>query len=288
MKSLLFAAAAMLIAGTAMAQNSVTYDFNTDQSASFAVVQFGGGDSSQNFSFDYSTLGIPAAPNGTGTVGLRSGVNESVASADSQTFYPATTGIDISSGNWVLTFDFYGRFGDNLGSTTEFVGLGAQSTNTVPGIGSDGTDGFNYHFTIDGGSGTDYRYAVGVGTMANDNAAPNWWGLNETGNTGTNWTNFFPVVNASTAGSPGQQWVTVRLSVNNGGGTRSVAFKKPGDADFTTVSTIAGGTGSSAVPCFGHADYFTSVNPNQYIIFDNVVITEVVAPTDATNWNLYE
>ncbi|MBI1289962.1 hypothetical protein GC173_01790 [bacterium] len=289
MKKALFCAGAILAASAASAA-SLSYDFNTDQSASFTSVVFGNaGTTSTDFSFDYSTAGIPAAPSGTGTIGLRTAVNIASTVANSLTLYPDTTTLNVADGDWQMTFDAYVQFGDNAGATTEFVGFGAQATKTFPGVGGDGDNGFNYILTCDGGSSNDYRYSSGTSSpMTGDNTAPNWWGTGEVNNAGTNWSAFFPVVGSSVAGSPGLQWVTIRLTVKDAGATRIVAFKKPGDADFTTVSTITGGIGSAANPCFGHADYFTgSAQTNQFVVFDNVVISDTGPFADVADWSVY-
>ena len=51
----LFICASVLAIGSLATAASVSYDFDTDQSASFTQVEFGGPDSTVNFSYDYST-----------------------------------------------------------------------------------------------------------------------------------------------------------------------------------------------------------------------------------------
>ncbi len=317
MKSLLAFVAlgvgALLLTSGAQAA-SYSYDFNTDQSASFTVVEYLGPDSAINWTYDYSThvqdsaftdVPIPSAPNSgdSSTIGVRLDVNITTPEeANSLTLFPNAVGAPIT-GDWTMTFDVWANHNGNANGdygSTEFFGFGAQDDALNPGVGSDGDNGFNYILTGDGGSSNDARYSFGTGTMATDNNIPAWFGTSTPPNNNFNfdadWLAFFPndgtlgtapsgTVNA---GTPGKQWVTVRLKVTNSGADREVAFKRSADADFTVVSTITGGTGSHAQPCIGYADFFasTATYPNdQFVVFDNLVID--IPPAETADWYLF-
>ena len=55
----------------AAAQVFYSEDFQDGNAASRWTVSQAGGVNAADFAFDYSTLGIPLAPNGTGTIGLK-------------------------------------------------------------------------------------------------------------------------------------------------------------------------------------------------------------------------
>ncbi len=293
MKRASFIAAVALLAGSATAASTL-YDFETDQSGSFTAVEFegttAGADTATNYQYDYSGDGIGTAPSGSGQTGLRSEANLSQGEGNSITYFPDTTGLNVADGTWVLTFDLYAKFGDNAGATTEFYAFGAAASTSDFAVGSDGGDGFNYICTVDGGSSNDYRYFDGTSSpITNDNTIPNWFGSSPNNDNGsTDWSNFFTSPPYDTAGCAGEEWVTVRLTVTNGGADREVAFSRPADAGvFTVASTITGGTGSAANPAVGHADFFSSVNTNQWMIFDNILIEDDPATAGVNDWTLY-
>ncbi len=66
---------------SASAQIAFSENFEIDPTANWSVYTLGTGVSDANFFFDYSTVGIPAAPNSGGTTrGLRLRANQVVAS----------------------------------------------------------------------------------------------------------------------------------------------------------------------------------------------------------------
>jgi hypothetical protein len=309
-------AAVALLAGTAGAA-SVSYNFDTDQSSSFATVEFGTHDSAVAWTYNYAShvqpapaidVPIPSAPRSTGgtTSGVQIQVNLSLAAANSITLYPDVSSLSTlaSGGDWRMTFDVWanhnGDAGGNTGST-EFFGFGAQATNTTPGMGSDGTNGFNYILTGDGGATVDARYSEGTAApMTIDNNKPAWWNNptlpNANFNVNADWIAFFPndgtngtpPTGTVLVGAPGKQWLTFRLEVTNSGATRTVAVKRTTDADFTVISTITTGIGSTARPCIGYADYFTGVATqpdDMFAVFDNLLIEEIV--TEVEVWEKY-
>ena len=177
------AVALMAIASLARAQTILYSDnFDVDTTANWTVNSFVGGTTASggnaanayDFFFDYSTVGIPAAPNSSGgtTRGLKLQAN--VTGTGPAAGLPP--GISVSptgqsfTGDYQLRFDWWTNF---IGGTTGGIGNtggGSGSTQlSTFGILSSGTvanyvgscDGVFYGATPDGASATDYRaYSV--------------------------------------------------------------------------------------------------------------------------------
>jgi hypothetical protein len=140
-------------------------DFEVDPTASWTVNN-GPSDSTSNFFFDYSTVGIPAAPSGPGTHGMKLQANLTDATFSGVSASP--TGQSFG-GDYTLSFDWWANFNG------PFPGGGSGSTNlSTYGIGTAGTfaqwaggtqDSVWFGATGDGGSGTDWRaYSTAAGT----------------------------------------------------------------------------------------------------------------------------
>lgn len=313
MKNLILAATAMLAVGSASAA-TLTYNFDTDQSSSFVVQSTGdAGESSVNFSYDYSThvqdsgttFTIPVAPNSVATtLGLQMFVNSgpSTVGLDGISVYPDVTGLDLSAGAYTITFDVWSNHNGNSGGgsgSTLITNWGAAADTTLSNSGNfTAIDGFTYGMTGDGGSGTDYRYYQG-NPNAPLHATANYNGAAEINNTAAGWTAFFPnngtngtpVTGAVSIGASGKQWITVRLTVSNGGADRLLEFKRTTDAGFTTVSSITGATGAFLRPSFGMNDingaFCSSECDDNFALFDNIVI-DAPAASSVEDWNLMQ
>ncbi|NUL81798.1 MAG: PEP-CTERM sorting domain-containing protein [Armatimonadetes bacterium] len=161
---ILAAGAATVLLITSASAQLYSNDFETDTTANWQFNQSHTG-SFANFFFDYSTVGIPQAPSGTGTRGLKMEANT-----------PGTglfSGMSVSplgesfTGDYVLTFDCWQNFngpfpGGGSGSTqVTQAGIGAP-TNQVQFPGSTYT-GLGFGGTGDGGSATDVRAYNGPG-----------------------------------------------------------------------------------------------------------------------------
>jgi hypothetical protein len=266
---------------------TITYDFETDQSGSFTLQESGGPDAAADFSYDYSAMAIPSAPSGIGTTGLRIQVNMSLVAANSLTLYPDLGLLDLTTGTWSIVFDLWINVPSTAGFTL-FGGFGARADTAEPGLGTDGSDGFNYDFTGDGGSSSDYRYYEGVVTQAWDNSKADYWGVNAADGSAAEWQSFFPSP-APFPGSPGEMWITVRLLVSDDGGTRQVAIKRVGDASFTVVSSLTGGVGDDSRPLIGMWDAFSSLGvpvDETFILFDNLVIDDAAVPVKLQSFSI--
>ncbi len=145
-------------------------DFDTDTTASWTVNDNGQGTNAADFYFDYSTVGIPSAPNSVGgsTRGLKLQANISGTG-------PATgalPGISVSptgksfTGDYKLKFDWWHNWLGNVTGGISNAGGGSGSTQiSTFGIMTTGTtanyagasDSVFFAATGDGASGSDYR-----------------------------------------------------------------------------------------------------------------------------------
>jgi len=144
-------------------------DFDTDQTANWAVnSNYGGATNSANIFFDYSTVGIPSAPNSIGgsTRGIKLGANLLGVAT------PGLAGVSVSpigqsfTGNYTLKFDWWHNF---IGGTTGGLGNSAGGSGSTQistfGIRTSGTtanyagvaDSVFFGATGDGASATDFR-----------------------------------------------------------------------------------------------------------------------------------
>jgi len=193
---LLIGVATLPVASNAQIVYSQNFDVN--DTANWTA-NAGGGLTAANFFFDYSTVGIPSAPNSTGgsTLGMQLKANMPPGPG-------VFTGISASpngqsfSGDYKVTFDFWQNYNGNANGTgsgtTQLTGAGIGTSGTVAqhanvttmaslwfaqtGDGGNGTAAKDYRIyssAAGGGAGTGYAistgvYAAGTGTTAADNA----------------------------------------------------------------------------------------------------------------------
>ncbi len=181
MYTLNLSCAALLLAASAASGALYQQDFEVDDSLNWnkysgpATV-----DSAANYFFDYSTVGIPAAPNGAGTKGLKLQANLSSGVFGGMSVSPilSTALPEV----YTLSFDFWSN------SVGAFPAGGSGSTNlSTFGVGTAGgtaqwpggvQDSVWFATTGEGGSGSDYRaYSTAAPTSYTDTstvyAAPN-------------------------------------------------------------------------------------------------------------------
>jgi hypothetical protein len=314
-KNFLLVLAALLVTGTASA---VTYDFQTDQSASFAsAIDSSDNDAQVNYQYDYSThvqvngtqIPIPSAPNGTGTTGMRVSSNYAAVTADVDGIlvYPdkGTVGTD-----WEMNFDLWINYnGDAAGgsaSTNNFL-FGATNSSSLAFASetavSAAGDGFMLTMSGEGGSLQDYRFYSGTGTIARNDAGVTWFGTagGNLNNLDQPWLDFFPdpdnddtptptVGPFQTHGAPGKVWITV--SLQKVGTTASIGIKRPSDTEFQWVGT-ATVPATATLPFVGYSDINTGVPTDmswvqdQFAVVDNLVIQDYVPPSNVESWELY-
>jgi hypothetical protein len=145
---------------SALAQQVLfTENFETPDSGNSWTVNAATARDSAEFGFDYSSVGIPAAPGTTTTRGLKLQANRPIEAG-------ALSGVSVSPnsqvfpGNYVLEFDWWLNFpGPAPGGTngsTQLTAAGILTSGTVPHYAGAG-DGLWFAATSEGGSSSDYR-----------------------------------------------------------------------------------------------------------------------------------
>jgi hypothetical protein len=159
--SMLAAIAALFLSHAAFGQQVVfTENFDSPDSANNWTVNAASSNDTADFAFDYSTVGIPPAPNSSGTtLGLLLRANRPLSAG-------ALTGVSVSpngqdfTGSYILEFDLWENYpgpapAGGAGST-QMTGAGIMTSGTVPHYAGSG-DGLWFTATGDGGSSIDYR-----------------------------------------------------------------------------------------------------------------------------------
>ncbi|MEI9865509.1 MAG: hypothetical protein WDN00_13370 [Limisphaerales bacterium] len=155
LKQIILGTCAVMALSPAALKAQILYsqNFDVNDSANWTVNNNGQGVNAANFFFDYSTVGIPSAPNSGGsTIGLKLGANVGGTGPASG----ALPGISVSptgqgfTGNYTLTFDWWQNW---LGSTTTGIGSSSGGSGSTQlstfGILSSGTTA-NYAGSADG------------------------------------------------------------------------------------------------------------------------------------------
>lgn len=266
-------------------------DFNDDPTANWTVNDPGLSDIGVDFFYDYSTIGVPAAPNGTGTRGLKMTANNSGGVFSG--FSVSPTG-ESFSGDYTVTFDLWQNYAGPLG-------LGGNGTTQVSmfGIGTAGNvamwpgaatkESLTFGVTLDGESGVDYRiydsvFPTGHGGTSSAYAAP----IDPVTNTKNNGNNpyyagfggasapaeqlaLFPGQTGTTDGGEiGFAWREVTIDVVGGVATWSI--------DGLTIATVDAADITGNI-LFGHSDTnaTSSSDPNDSLLnvtlIDNVRVT---------------
>jgi hypothetical protein len=140
-------------------------NFDVNHAANWRVNDNGAGTNAANLFFDYSTVGIPPAPNSAGTTrGLKLGANLSSATAPASGPVPGISASPLGqnfSGNYEVKFDwwsnYFGPLGASPATATQASTFGILSSGTAPNyIGltqaeSAASDGLFFAATGNGG-----------------------------------------------------------------------------------------------------------------------------------------
>lgn len=142
-------------------------NFDVDHTANWTFSTLGTG-SDANFFFDYSTVGIPSAPNSGGTTyGLMLRANQYGSTA---TFPGGVSASPIGqsfTGDYTLRFDAWLNFNGPApaggSGSTQITGAGIGTAGTSAQIAGGVIDSINFGASAEGGSSADYRaYAPSV------------------------------------------------------------------------------------------------------------------------------
>ncbi|MEZ6242635.1 MAG: GC-type dockerin domain-anchored protein [Phycisphaerales bacterium] len=282
----------------ASAQVVYSQNFETNTTASW-VVHVGPvaapTDGHTDFFFDYSTVGIPTAPSGAGTHGLKLQANLTSAVFGGLSVSPV--GLNVASGDFRLRFDWWANVNG------PFPTSGNTSTNlSTFGIGTSGTlvqfpgsaDCVWFAATGDGGSGSDYRAyssaaptsypggnAVYISSSIN-NTDPYYAGFGGVAAPAAQVLLFPQQTGLTAVGTPAMAWHRVEIAKADGVVTWTV------DNLLIAAVPIAGLTIAGGNICFGHADVNSSVSTNAnaasllFTLIDNVVV-ERTGPCNAAD-----
>jgi hypothetical protein len=286
--------AASLAAGLALAANSFAAplyvnDFDSDTTASWTVNNPGLSDILADFYYDYSAIGVPAAPGGATTRGLKMTANNSGGVFSG--FSVSPTGQSFS-GKYKVSFDIWQNYAGPLGPG----GSGTTQLSTY-GIGTSGSVAFwpaaavkesvVFSSTLDGGSSSDFRvYSSAAPTSYPSGNAVYLSPGSTINNSGGYYTAAYlpqPAPAAQVLLFPGQTgstdpgetsfaWRKVVIDVSGGFATWSIDGLPLGKVDLSTV-TLGGGN-----ILFGHSDTnaTSSTDANDTLLnvtlIDNVVV----------------
>jgi len=257
-------------------------DFEVDPSANWTVNN-GPSDEAHDFFFDYSSIGIPPAPSGAGTRGMKLQANLANGIFSGMSVSP--TGRNFA-GNYVVTFDLWSNFNG------PFPAGGSGSTNlSTYGVGTSGTsaqwpgvaDSVWFGNTGDGGSSADWRayspaalagypdadavYAAGAHAGNRNNTDPYYSSFGgvtaPAGQLG-----LYPQQTGATAvGAGGMVWHQVSIDITNGLVTWKVDGLPMAAVD-TSGMTLGGGN-----IFFGHSDINATSSTDP---FDNALLFTLV------------
>lgn len=284
-------------AGTVQAQ-LFTENFSVDPTANWTVNNPALSDITADFFYDYSAIGVPAAPNGTGTRGLKMTANNTGGVFSG--FSVSPTGQSFS-GNYQVSFDLWQNYVGPLG-----VGGSGSTQLSTFGIGTSGTTAFwpgaatkesvAFAVTLDGGSASDYRaYSSAAPTSYASGNAVYLAPAGAINNSAAYYSVFspqsapaaqvllFPGQTGSTdAGEISFAWRRIVIDVVGGLATWSIDGTPIAAVDLSTV-TLGGGN-----ILFGHTDSngTSSTDPNDTLLnvtlIDNIVVSAVPEPSTVT------
>jgi hypothetical protein len=262
-------------------------------------------DSAHTWGYDYSADGIPAAPNGGDTFGLKLEANivDGLAHEISASRSLAAAGYTPGAPYTVQT-DIWANFELASGTSTEFAGAGGGHDGATAG-----RNGASLLYTGDGGSVRDYRMYKDAGeqfigslqynpAFATNNggepaiaaafpgidvalatSGPQQIGLTDAGDGGFQWMTMLIEVDPSALGS----------GVTGDLGVASFTLTSAASGSTLLIGTLDNSNGGTVVDMEGslsmiYGDLFASLSAApqfQFGLYDNVIVTEVPEPATA-------
>lgn len=288
--------AAGLLAGISAAHGQVLYseDFNSENGSNWKVNALTGFDRAQ-FLFDYSTVGIPAAPNSSGTtLGVRLQANRIGGST--------LSGVSISpigqsfTGDYKLEYDLWqntiGPFPGGGSGSTQMTGGGIMTSGNVAHYAGSG-DGIWFVTSGDGNTTSDYRVI-----LKGLNQAPGATGVtydaNSQANTAAYYSNFGsatpPAAQATlfseqtgttVAGAQAFAWHDVTVTKVGNTVTWTVDGKELGVVDIAATAQTYGGNNILFSQFDINTGSSTSTDSDALLfgLVDNVRVTAVPEPS---------
>ncbi|MCP5522593.1 MAG: hypothetical protein H7A46_13715 [Verrucomicrobiales bacterium] len=286
----------LVFSATALGQTLYQDNFDTDTSASWTVNDPGETDITVVFSYDYSAIGVPAAPGGSGTTGLKMTANNTGGVFSG--FSVSPTG-ESFSGNYRVSFDLWqnyvGPVGPGGSGTTQFSMFGIGTSGTTPIKIGNTTESLGFGATLDGGSSVDYRvysslfltgYAEGDPVFQSGggrNGSDPYYAVFGGESAPVDQVSLFPGQTGVTdAGELAFAWRSVTIEVLDGSATWSVDGTPIAVVDVSTVNLGGGNI------FFGHDDTNAGVStdPNKELLnvtlIDNVKVEALAIPEPGT------
>jgi hypothetical protein len=260
-------------------------NFEVDPTANW-VVNNGPSDFAANFFFDYSSVGIPAAPSGAGTRGMKLQANLANGIFSGMSASPIGQSF---SGDYNVEFDWWSNFNG------PFPASGSGSTNlSTYGVGTSGSvaqwpggaqDSVWFAATTDGGSSADWRaYSTAAPTgyvdgspvfpfTTRNNTNPYFAGFGANSAPAAQLALFPQQTGVTAVGSAGMEWHQVKIEVLGGFAKWYVDGLIMATIDLSTV-TLGGGN-----IFFGHSDINSSSSSDVndaallFTLIDNINVT---------------
>jgi len=271
-------------------------DFEADTSASWTINN-GPSDYAADFFFDYSTVGIPSAPNSSGgsTRGMKLQANQSMGIFSGMSVSPMGQSF---SGDYSVTFDWWANFNGPFpaggNGSTQLSTFGFGTSGVVPQWPGAIQDSVWFAATGDGGSSADWRaystaaptgyadtsgvYAAGSGAGSRNNSNAYYAGFGGNSAPAAQVALYAQQTGATAAGSAGMEWHQVRIDKAGNLATWKVDGVLIATIDLNTV-TLGGGN-----IFFGHSDInaTSSTDPNDGALLFTLVDNIAVVPEPGT------
>ena len=281
---------AALLSTPAIAPGASLFSSGFDSSIGLTVL--GSADTSSQFGYDYSADGIPSAPNGSGTTGLRLEANNGDATAAAEQIVVVTTAL-ITAPMYRVSVDAWvnavGPFPGGGAGSTEFGGIVVGHDSSTVGL-----NGGSFVFTGEGGSSRDYRLYKDSGEQF---LASLQYDVLSNNNSGAEFSAAFPGlappaaqgdVTVTNDGVGGFQWMTLNAIVDQGAGTATFSMTSAASGNTVSIGTLDASVGSAFATSGGagvaSADLFSSVSGNPSLsfgVFDNLEVTSIPEPSSA-------
>ncbi len=305
-----------LLATNGRAATLYSESFDVDPTAAWTT-NSGPSLNSVDYFYDYSTVGIPAAPGSGGTTrGLKlqanlnpNGLTGPATPTSTGSSYAAGGvfgGISVSptgksfTGDYKLSFDWWGNYNGPVNGggtgTTQLSTFGIGTAGTVaqwPGAVAADVDSIYFGSTLDGGSASDFRaysseaptsyasgnavYAAPAGAINNSNGYYSGFGGNSAP---LDQIASYPLQEGTNAaGVMGFEWHTVEIEALGNLATWTVDGLLIATVDISTVDLGGGNI------LFGHADTNGGASTDAthpqllFTLIDNVVVTGVPEPS---------
>jgi hypothetical protein len=295
---LLSAAVAMILPAVSFGAPLFSENFEIDPAANWTVNKNPATtDEAHDFFFDYNTVGIPAAPSGAGTRGLKLQANQSSGVFGGMSVSP--TGQSFL-GDYTVLFDwwanFNGPFPDGGSGPTQLSTFGIGTTGTVTQWPGGIQDSVWFGATGDGNSAIDWRaystaaptgytalsgvFAAGTGTSpdARNHSHPYYAGFGGNTAPAAQLALFPQQTGVTNVGSAGFEWHQVEIKKEGTTATWTVDGTLIATIDLTTVTL----NGSNIF--FGHSDTnaTSSTDPNDTALLFTLIDNVQVVPEPST------